>query len=377
MIERNGSSSAVERNSDRGLNSVGMDGSMPDFIKPSCALTTGEIAALTRAKLREGDPPDRRICNIAPLDSAGPRDISFFDNSKYLGALAGLRAGACLIAPRFAGAAPPGVAVLETAYPYPAFVTVARKLFPDVLRPTSLFETNGRADTARVHATARLEAGVTVDPLAVIGPRAEIGAGSLIGAGTVIGPDVRIGRDCAIGPGATIIHALIGDRVIIHPGARIGQDGFGYLPSAQGHQKVPQTRRVIIQDDVEIGANTTIDRGATRDTVIGEGTKIDNLVQIAHNVSIGRHCLIAAQVGISGSVAVGDFVMFGGQVGVADHTNIGAGAMLGARAGVMSEVPSGARWAGYPAEPVGDWKRGVATIRRLVRSGRRAGGTSE
>jgi UDP-3-O-[3-hydroxymyristoyl] glucosamine N-acyltransferase len=350
---------------------------MPDFIESSSALTTGEIAVLTRAKLREGDPPDRRICNIAPLDSAGPGDISFLDTSKYLDALVGLRAGACLIAPRFAAAAPPGVVVIETPHPYPAFVAVARKLFPQALRPTSLFETRGRAETAQVHATARLEAGVTVDPLAVIGPRAEIGAGTLIGAGAMIGPDVRIGRDCVIGPGATVVYALIGDRVIIHPGARIGQDGFGYLPSPQGHQKIPQTRRVIIQDDVEIGANTTIDRGATRDTVIGEGTKIDNLVQIGHNVSIGRHCLIVSQVGISGSVVVGDFVMLGGQVGVADHINIGAGAMLGARAGVMSEVPSGARWAGYPAEPVGDWKRGVATIRRLVRSGRRTGGTSK
>jgi UDP-3-O-[3-hydroxymyristoyl] glucosamine N-acyltransferase len=245
------------------------------------------------------------------------------------------------------------------------------------LRPTSPFGTSGRSATAHVHPTARLEAGVTVDPLAVIGPRAEIGAGTLIAAGAVIGPDVRIGRGCAIGAGSTITHALIGDRVIVHPGARIGQDGFGYLPGPQGHQKIPQTRRVIIQDDVEIGANTAIDRGATRDTVIGEGTKIDNLVQIAHNVSIGRHCLIAAQVGISGSATVGDFVMFGGQVGVADHITIGPGAMMGARAGVMSNVPAGGRWGGYPAEPVIEWKRGVATVRRLVRSGRKSEGTDE
>jgi len=349
---------------------------MPGFIKPSCALTTGEIAALTRAKLREGDPPDRRICNIAPLDIAGPSDISFLDNSKYLGELAGLRAGACLIAPRFAAAAPRGLAVLETAQPYPAFVAVARTLFPEALRPSSLFEMSGHATAAQVHSTARLEAGVTVDPLAVVGPRAEIGAGTLIGAGAIIGPDVCVGRDCAIGPGASILHALIGDRVIIHPGVRLGQDGFGYLPSPQGHQKIPQTLRVIIQDDVEIGANTTIDRGATRDTIIGEGTKIDNLVQIGHNVSIGRHCLIVSQVGISGSVAVGDFVILGGQAGVADHITIGAGAMIGARAGVMSNVAPGARWAGYPAEPAGDWKRGVATVRRLVRSGRKSGGKS-
>ena len=234
-----------------------------------------------------------------------------------------------------------------------------------MLRPSSLFATKGRAASAQVHPTARLEAGVSVDPLAVVGPRAEIGAGTVIGARTVIGPDVCIGRDCAIGPGTTIMHALIGDLVIVHPGVRIGQDGFGYLPSSQGHQKIPQARRVIIQDDVEIGANTTIDRGAMRDTVIGEGTKIDNLVQIGHNCSIGCHCLIVSQVGISGSVTIGDFAVITGQVGIADHLTIGAGVVLGGRAGVMSNVPDGARWAGTPAELAINWKRGVVLLRRL------------
>ncbi|MGB6172110.1 MAG: UDP-3-O-(3-hydroxymyristoyl)glucosamine N-acyltransferase, partial [Xanthobacteraceae bacterium] len=268
---------------------------MPDFIRPERELSIGEIAALTRAKLRDGDPEERRIGNIAPLDAATPGDITFLDNSKYLGDLAGTRAGACLIAPRFAASAPRGVAVLETPHPYPAFVAVSRALFPAMLRPSSLYGVSGRATAAHVHHTARLEANIIIDPLAVIGPRAQIGAGTAIAAGAVIGPDVCIGRDCAIGAGTTIVHALIGDRVIIHPGVRIGQDGFGYLPSPRGHQKIPQTRRVIIQDEVEIGANTTIDRGATRDTVIGEGTKIDNLVQIGHNCSIGRHCLIVSQ----------------------------------------------------------------------------------
>ena len=338
---------------------------MTGFVKPNCQLTVGEIAALTHAKLRDGDPADRRIGNIAPLDSAGPSDISFLDNSKYLDAFANTRAGACLIAPRFAASAPRGPALLETPHPYPAFVAVTRKLYSEMLRPSSLFATKGRAASAQVHPTARLEAGVTVDPLAVVGPRAEIGAGTVIGARTVIGPDVCIGRDCAIGSGTTIMHALIGDRVIVHPGVRIGQDGFGYLPSSQGHQKIPQARRVIIQDDVEIGANTTIDRGAMRDTVIGEGTKIDNLVQIGHNCSIGCHCLIVSQVGISGSVTIGDFAVLTGQVGIADHLTIGAGVVLGGRAGVMSNVPDGARWAGTPAEPAINWKRGVVLLRRL------------
>jgi UDP-3-O-[3-hydroxymyristoyl] glucosamine N-acyltransferase len=353
---------------------------MRDFVIADCELTTGEIAALTGAKLRHGDPPDQRIRNIAPLDTAGASDVSFLDNSKYAGELATTRAGACLIAPRFIESAPRNLVVLETPQPYPAFVAVTRKLFGNLLRPASLFGTSGRASSAQIDPTARLEADVIVDPLAVIGPRAEIGAGTLIGPGAVIGSDVRIGRQCAIGAHASIMHALIGDRVIIHPGVRLGQDGFGFLPSRQGHQKIPQTRRVIIQDDVEVGANTAIDRGATRDTVIGEGTKIDNLVQIGHNVSIGRHCLIVSQVGISGSVTVGDFAVLAGQVGIADHVTIGEGAVLGARAGVMSNVPAGARWGGFPAEPALDWKRGQAMVRRLVRrdkASRKDEGTEE
>jgi UDP-3-O-[3-hydroxymyristoyl] glucosamine N-acyltransferase len=344
---------------------------MPEFFRPTRELTTGEIAELVSAKVRDGDPLDRPIGNVAPLDTAGAADISFLDSPKYLGELKLTRAGACLLAPRYEAAAPPNLVAVLTPEPYRGFVAVARALFPTALRPSSLFGTSGRAAGAHVHASARLEAGVTIDPLAVVGPRAEIGAGTLIAAGAVIGPGVCIGRDCAIGAGATIIHALIGDRVIIHGGVRIGQDGFGYLPSPRGHQKIPQTRRVIVQDDVEIGANSTIDRGATRDTVIGEGTKIDNLVQIGHNCSIGRHCLIVAQVGISGSVTIGDFAVLAGQVGLSDHITIGAGAMIGAKAGVMSNIPPGERWGGYPAEPAADWKRGVLSLRRLAQRGRR------
>jgi UDP-3-O-[3-hydroxymyristoyl] glucosamine N-acyltransferase len=188
---------------------------------------------------------------------------------------------------------------------------------------------------------------------------------------------VSIGRDCAIGAGVTIQHALIGDRVIIHPGARIGQDGFGYLPTPQGHQKIPQTRRVIVQDDVEIGANSTIDRGSSRDTIIGEGTKIDNLVQIGHNCTIGRHCIITSQTGISGSVKVGDYVMMGGQVGIADHYTIGDGAMLAARSGVITDVPAGARYNGWPAQPARDWLRGVAWLRRMARGAGKPEGDDE
>jgi len=341
---------------------------MPNFLPRKRKLTIGEIAKLTGATPHRDDLLARAIENIAPLDTAVASDISFLDRPKFLAEFAGTRAGACFVLPRFVGAGPPALAVLVTDEPYRAFVEVARALFPEALRPTSLFtEDAGRGAGAHVHPSARLESGVTIDPLAIVGPRAEIGSGTVVAAGAVIGPDVAVGRNCAIGAAASVVHALLGDRVIIHPGARIGQDGFGYLPNPKGHRKIPQTRRVIIQDDVEIGANTTIDRGSTRDTIIGEGTKIDNLVQIAHNVVVGRHCLIAGQVGLSGSVKVGDFVMMAGKVGVADHVTVGAGAVLGAQAGVMSDVPPGASWIGSPAQPVRDFMKGVAALRRLAR----------
>ena len=197
----------------------------------------------------------------------------------------------------------------------------------------------------------------------MIGPRAEIGAGSIIGATAVIGADVLIGRDCVIGAGCSIMHALIGDRVVIHPGCRIGQDGFGYAGAKQ--KKIPQTGRVIIQNDVEIGAGTTIDRGSIRDTTIGEATKIDNLCQIGHNVVIGRHCVVVAQCGLSGSVTLEDFAQLGGAVGLAPHVKIGKGARVAARSGLMHDVPPGETWGGYPATTSRQWMRQQATLARL------------
>jgi len=345
--------------------------SAPFFFERGAGLSLGEIATLVGGEPRAGADLDRRIRTVAPLDRAGPSDLAFLESPKYAQQAAATVAGACLTTQRFNDAPPRRVSVLIVREPYRAFVEVARTLFPDALRPSSLFEAGGGASSgAHVHPLARLENGVTVDPAAVIGAGAEIGSGTVIGAGAVIGPYVRIGRDCAIGARAAIMHALIGDRVIIHPGCAIGQDGFGFVRGPHGAHKVPQVGRVIIQDDVEIGANSTIDRGAIRDTVIGEGTKIDNLVQIAHNVSIGRHCLFAAQVGISGSTTIEDGVIMGGKAGVADHLTVGAGAMLGAKAGVFTDVPPGARWSGYPARSGKQWLREVATLERLARESR-------
>jgi UDP-3-O-[3-hydroxymyristoyl] glucosamine N-acyltransferase len=317
---------------------------MPAFAPESRELAIDEIAALTGSKLLSNALPGRRISNIAPLDTAGADDISFFENSKFAGDLVTTRAGACFMTAQLAPSAPTGLTVLVTDDPYRAFVLVARALFPSALRPSSLFGAKGRAAGAHVHSSARIEAGVTIDPLAVIGPGAEIGAETLIAAGAAIGPDVRIGRHSAIGAGATILNALLGDRVIVHAGARIGQDGFGYLRGPKGYEKVPQTRRVIIQDNVEIGANTAINRGSTNDTVIGEGSKIDNLVQIAHNVRVGRGCLIGAQAGVAANVTVEDFVTIGEQVGIAEQVKIGEGAMLPRQTKVSADVPRGAHF---------------------------------
>lgn len=342
----------------------------PEFFKQPASSTLAELAALTKALLVDPSRAGQEVRGLASLDEAGPMHLTFFDNLKYADQLASTKAGACLVSERFEARVPADVAVLRAAHPFRAFVKLARELHGDALRPQSWFGVSGIAPSAVIDPTAHLEDGVIVDPLAVIGPNVEIGAGTVIGAGAVIGVDVRIGRDCNVGARSSIQFALIGNNVLIHPGCSIGQDGYGFVFfGPDGHLKVPQTGRVLIQNDVEIGAGTTIDRGSLRDTVIGEGTKIDNQVQIGHNVTIGRHCLLAAQIGLAGSLTIGDNVALGAKVGINNHLRIGDGAQVTAMSAVKDDIPANGRWGGFFAKPTKQWFREIIALERLVRGG--------
>jgi UDP-3-O-[3-hydroxymyristoyl] glucosamine N-acyltransferase len=339
------------------------------FFPVAAGLTVAEIVTLTGAKPCAGADLNRRVTGIAPVDGAEPGDLAFVSDNKFADALAATKAGAVLTSERFARHAPGHVAVLCADKPYDAFVTIARQLYRPALRPTSVFGTVGVAPNASVHPTAELGDGVTVDPFAVIGPSAQIGSGSLIGAHAVIGEGVRIGRDCAIGAHCTVTCAHLGNRVIIHPGCHIGQDGFGYVSGAGGHVKIPQVGSVVMHDDVEIGSGTRVDRGGMRDTVIGEGTKIDNLCQIGHNCVIGKHCIIVAQSGLSGSVTIEDRVVLGPRTGIIPHITVGKGAITASRSTIYDDVPAGAVWGGFPAKPKMQWMREVLALQRLAGRG--------
>jgi UDP-3-O-[3-hydroxymyristoyl] glucosamine N-acyltransferase len=325
--------------------------------------------SLAEISKRAGMTPPRHasegllIEDLAGLEGAGRSHLSFYSGARDLAdAFKATKAGVCLV-PQKLSAAVPGATILIPVKSVPhAFAEVAALFYPDASQPQW-------RQTQAISPQARLGKDVIAGPGVVIGEEAEIGDRVKIGANAVIGPGVAIGHDCDIGANVTISHAYIGDRVVILPNAAIGQPGFGFASSAAGHVKIPQLGRVIIQDGVEIGASTTIDRGALGDTVIGEGAKIDNLVQIGHNVQVGRHVVLVSQVGIAGSSSVGDFAVLGGQVGIADHVVIGPGARLAARSAMVSGqvIKEAKDYGGVPAKPVREWLREIHAVSQLIR----------
>jgi UDP-3-O-[3-hydroxymyristoyl] glucosamine N-acyltransferase len=297
---------------------------------------------------------------VAPLQSAGPAEVSFLDNRRYASALEQTSAGAVIVHPDMQARVPEATVPIVTDEPYAGWAAVAALFHP--VRPVSpgIHPSAVVADGATVHPSAEVGA------LAVIETGSEIGPGCRIGPCAVIGSGVVVGPDCRIGANASLSYALLGARVYVYTGARIGQEGFGFASVKTGFLTVPQLGRVILEDDVEIGANTTIDRGSVRDTVIGAGSRVDNLVQIGHNVVLGRCCVIVAQVGISGSTVLEDFVRVGGQAAMAGHLRIGRGVQIGAQAGVISNIPSGAMVLGSPAQPKREFFRQVAALKQMV-----------
>lgn len=347
-----------------------------NFFPPRDGVKLSELAQYLGAELADPENGDILIRSVSPVSRARAGDLCYIISRRSRAELETCRASAVLCEPAIRSAVPPHIPVLLSKNPHAAFAMAGGHLHPAALKPLATMSSTAEiAATAAVDPTARLEPGVFVEPLAVIGANAEIGQGTRIGAGALIGPGVKIGRDCTIAGGASVICALLGNGVIVHNGACIGQDGFGYAPGPRGMIKIVQIGRVIIQDNVEIGANTTIDRGTMDDTVVGEGTKIDNQVQIGHNVRIGRHCAIVSQVGIAGSAVIGNGVQIGGQTGINGHITIGDGVQIAAKSGVIQSIPAGERYGGIPARPVKDFLRESAEI--MARASARAHKTGD
>jgi UDP-3-O-[3-hydroxymyristoyl] glucosamine N-acyltransferase len=332
----------------------------PRFFQRAGPFTLAQVAAAAGASLPE-TAAAATLTGVAPLQAATAAEVSFFHNRKYLPALAATAAGAVIVAAEFAARVPAGTVALVVADPHVGWAQVAALFHPlPPARP-------GRHASAVIDPAAELDPTADIGPLAVIGARAVIGPDCRIGPGAVIGEGVVMGAHCRVGALASISHAVLGARVYVYPGARIGQEGFGFAITERGFLTVPQLGRVILEDDVEIGANSTVDRGAALDTVIGAGSRIDNLVQIGHNCILGKCCVVAGQAGMAGSTVLEDFVQVAAQAGLSGHLRIGAKARIGAQAGIMSDVGEGEVVIGSPAMPVREFFRNVAVLRRLAR----------
>jgi UDP-3-O-[3-hydroxymyristoyl] glucosamine N-acyltransferase len=334
---------------------------MPDprFFEDLGPVSLNELATVTGATLARPEDGDRMVDAVSPLLRGHGASVSFYSDRRYLDDLKATQSGACFVTAQDVQFAPASCSALVTREPHAAYAAAANRLHrPRMASP---------GDPA-IHPTAQIEDDVALGHGVVIGAGARVGRNSSIGAYSVIGPGVTVGRGCRIGSHVTIGFALIGDHVGILAGAVVGEPGFGVTIGQGKTVDVPQLGRVIIQDNVGIGANSCIDRGAWDDTVIGENTKIDNLVQIAHNVRLGRNCLLAAHTGISGSCVVGDNVAFGGRAGLSDHIVVGDRVRIAAAAGVMKDIPADEMWAGLPARPIKRFMRETALLAKMART---------
>lgn len=328
-----------------------------NFFKNCGPFSAADLAEYTQSKII-GDATIK-VHDISTLGSAKAGELSFFSNSKYKQAFAQTQASVCICDDQSLEVAPKGITLLVNSNPYAAYALVTQKFYPPTPAQAVI------AKTATLASSANIGINTHISDFAVISNNVKIGKNCFIGANTTICDGVSIGDDTKIMHNVTLSHTLIGSNCIIYSGSRLGQDGFGFAPSTQGIAKVEQLGRVIIGNHVEIGANTTIDRGAIDDTVIGDGTKIDNLVQIGHNVRIGRNCFIVALTGIAGSAIIEDGTMIGGQVGVAGHLTIGKGCKVAARSGVMADLEPGSIVAGSPVLPIKQWLKSIAILKKM------------
>ena len=338
---------------------------MPDlrFYEKIGRLNVGEAARICGGALSSRADPARDIIAVSTIETPAAGALVFVERARNLDRLADCDIALCLAPVSAKDEIAPEAPLCLCPDPRLAFAEIAARLFA---AREYLPQTGGPL----IHPTAQISDDVQIAAGAVMGPDVEIGAGTMIGPNAMIGPGVRIGAASRIGAGAVISHMLAGARLNLAAGVKIGQEGFGFADGARPVRRLPQLGRVVLGDDVEIGANSTIDRGAIGDTVIGDGVKMDNLVQIGHNTRIGAHCLIAAQAGIAGSCEIGAHVRLGGQAGIADHIRIGDGAQIAAKAGIINDVGPGERWAGYPAQPAGPFFRQIALLKKLAREKR-------
>ena len=323
------------------------------------ALTAEAVAHLVGGELR-GDP-SVRVVRVAALDRATPNELSFFANPRYASEFASSRAGVVLVSPDLAKHDGDPQVRIVVEKPQEAMLLVLPALYPPPPRATG------------IHPSAVIGTGTKIGKDVAIGANSVIGENAVLADRVVIGPLCDVGREVAIGEDSHLVSGvtlypgtILGARVRLHAGVRVGSDGFGYVPTKTRVQKIPHVGRAILEDDVEVGANSTIDRGSVADTVIGAGTKLDNLVMIAHNVRLGRMCLVAAQSGIAGSTRLGDGCMIGGQVGVTGHLELGNNVKLGAGSGVMDDIPDGQMWSGSPARPQREWLKATSAFYKLA-----------